>query len=35
MDKNKSDVSDDYKKDAQNDEIKSVIYGRNDTSILF
>ena len=27
MDKNKSDVSDDYKKDAQNDEIKSVVLG--------
>jgi hypothetical protein len=27
MDKNKSDISDDYKKDAQNDEIKSVVLG--------
>ena len=27
MDKNNSDVSDDYKKDAQNDEIKSVVLG--------
>jgi hypothetical protein len=27
MDKNKSDMSDDYKKDGQNDEIKSVVLG--------
>ena len=27
MDKNNSDISDDYKKDAQNDEIKSVVLG--------
>jgi hypothetical protein len=27
MDKNKSDISDDYKKDGQNDEINSVVLG--------
>ncbi|HEX7257943.1 MAG TPA: hypothetical protein VF242_07770, partial [Nitrososphaeraceae archaeon] len=27
MDKNKSDISDDYKKDGQNDEVKSVVLG--------
>ena len=27
MDKNNSDISDDYKKDAQNDEIKLVVLG--------
>ena len=27
LDKNKSDMSDDFKKDAQNDEIKSVVLG--------
>jgi hypothetical protein len=27
MDKNKSDMSDDFKKDAQDDEIKSVVLG--------
>ena len=27
MDKNKSDMSDDFKKDAQNDEVKSIVLG--------